>query len=242
MSAGIEMDVIRGEGLRRLPVYLLLDCSSSMAGAPIEAVMRGVEHFIQDVSADQFAQETVHIGVITFGGAGAQMVTKTGASSESAGLTPIAEFKAPQLTATGGTPLGAAFRELAQSIDRDVRPTVAGQPKGDWKPLAFILTDGAPTDDWRTARQDIEDRTKSKLLNVISVGCGPGINREKLKAIAIGPTFVLDEANGKYFAPFFKWVTQSVQQVSKALSEPGGGERRAAELPPPPPQVVQLTF
>ena len=36
----VEMNVSLGEGVRRLPVYLLLDCSGSMAGAPIEAVRR----------------------------------------------------------------------------------------------------------------------------------------------------------------------------------------------------------
>ena len=34
----VEMNVSLGEGVRRLPVYFLLDCSGSMAGAPIEAV------------------------------------------------------------------------------------------------------------------------------------------------------------------------------------------------------------
>jgi len=33
-----EMKVAVGEGMRRLPVYLLLDASGSTAGAPIEAV------------------------------------------------------------------------------------------------------------------------------------------------------------------------------------------------------------
>lgn len=37
----IPMDIALGEGIRRLPVYLLLDCSGSMAGAPIQAVQRG---------------------------------------------------------------------------------------------------------------------------------------------------------------------------------------------------------
>jgi len=45
----VQMDIALGEGIRRLPVYLLLDCSGSMQGAPIEAVRRGVELFVQEV-------------------------------------------------------------------------------------------------------------------------------------------------------------------------------------------------
>ena len=37
---------------RRLPVYLLLDCSSSMMGEPIEAVRQGVETLINELKND----------------------------------------------------------------------------------------------------------------------------------------------------------------------------------------------
>ena len=65
--AGIEMNVALGEGVRRLPIYLLLDCSGSMDGAPIESVRRGVELFEREVREDALARQTVHVGVITFG-------------------------------------------------------------------------------------------------------------------------------------------------------------------------------
>lgn len=41
----IPMDIALGEGIRRLPVYVLLDCSGSMAGALIQAVQRGSSYF-----------------------------------------------------------------------------------------------------------------------------------------------------------------------------------------------------
>ncbi len=56
--AGFEMNVALGKGVRRLPIYLPLDCSGSMSGAPIESVRRGVELFAQEVRADTFASQT----------------------------------------------------------------------------------------------------------------------------------------------------------------------------------------
>ena len=37
---------------RRLPVYLLLDCSGSMMGDPIEAVRQGVKALLLDLKGD----------------------------------------------------------------------------------------------------------------------------------------------------------------------------------------------
>jgi uncharacterized protein YegL len=45
------------EGQRRLPVYLLLDTSGSMEGAPIESVRLGVEQFQSEVAQDDIARD-----------------------------------------------------------------------------------------------------------------------------------------------------------------------------------------
>lgn len=224
----VDMDVIKPEGIRRLPIYLLLDCSGSMQGAPIEAVRRGIEQFTKDVQEDEFAKQTVHIGVIVFGET-VELVTN--------GLIPIENFKPPLLVAEGQTPLGQALRLLQQSLNADVKLAIKGGEKGDWKPLIFILTDGEPTDDWQTPREEILKRQERKVMNVITVGCGPAINEQNLKAIAIGPTFRMDNSD-KSFKAFFGWVSQSVQNVAKGISQPGGAQQPQAQAIPPP-QVIQ---
>jgi len=223
----IEMKVAVGEGERRLPVYLLLDTSGSMAGAPIQALRLGVEQFKKEVEGDSFAKESVYMGVITFGGE-AEFVTK--------GLAPFEEFygelRTDSLVADGQTPLGQALWLLLESLDKDVRSSVKGGEKGDWKPLIFILTDGEPTDEWQEPRQVILNRTSKKVLNMTTVGCGPRINEQNLKDIAIGPTFKMDNDDAS-FERFFQWVTQTVCVASKAVTQPGG-EGKPTNLPPPP--------
>ena len=51
---------------RRLPVYLVLDCSGSMSGEPIEAVCQGVKALVADLRTDPQALETAYLSVITF--------------------------------------------------------------------------------------------------------------------------------------------------------------------------------
>lgn len=224
----VEMRVTVSEGTRRLPIYLLLDCSYSMSGAPIEAVRRGIELFIREVLDDSLARDTVHVGVITFD-SDARIVTN--------GLVLIQEFQPPQLSASGTTSLGQALRIFQQSLDTDVKPTVKGGEKGDWKPLAFILTDGMPTDEWQSPRQEILNRQERKVINVVTVGCGPNIDEQNLKNIAIGPTFCMDNSEAS-FKVFFQWVSQSVKSVSRSVSRPGGGDQ-VVGIPNPNPQVIQ---
>jgi len=224
-----EMKVAVGEGIRRLPVYLLLDTSGSMRGAPIEAVRHGVEQFKREIEQDTFAKETVHLGVITFGGK-AEFVTR--------GLIPFDSFEPPALPASGETPLGQALWLLNESLDKDVKSAVRGGEKGDWKPLVFIYTDGQPTDDWQEPREEILRRQTKEVINIITVGCGPHIDQQALKDIAIGPTFNMG-SDGVSFEAFFKWVTQSVIATSRAVSQPGGGDKTVT-MPMPPEEMQYI--
>ncbi|RKZ73253.1 MAG: tellurium resistance protein TerY, partial [Gammaproteobacteria bacterium] len=52
--------------IRRLPVYLLLDCSASMTGQAIEQVRQGLRALLDDLSTEPMAIETVYLSVITF--------------------------------------------------------------------------------------------------------------------------------------------------------------------------------
>src|SRR5258705_8845489 len=120
---------------RRLPVYMLLDCSGSMSGEPIEAVRQGIKYLVAELQGDPQALETVWLSVITFDSSARQVVP----------LTPIIKFQEPQLVANGTTQLGHALTLLSSCIDQEVRKSTSTQ-KGDWKPLIFLMTDGEPTD------------------------------------------------------------------------------------------------
>jgi uncharacterized protein YegL len=59
---------------RRLPVYLLLDCSESMVGDGIDAVNAGMRQLLLDLHSDPHALETVWISIITFAGSATQIL------------------------------------------------------------------------------------------------------------------------------------------------------------------------
>lgn len=52
--------------MRRLPVYILIDISSSMRGEPIEAVKAGINTLLNSLCQDPYALETVWLSLITY--------------------------------------------------------------------------------------------------------------------------------------------------------------------------------
>lgn len=228
----VEMNVAVGEGYRRLPIYLLLDCSGSMRGSPIEAVRLGVEQFARDLKDDRYAEQTANVAIITFD-SDARMVTT--------GLVPAPQLSPPKIDAGGSTNLAKAFEILLESIDRDLRKAGAGVGKGDWRPLVFILTDGAPDAGWEQAHRLLVERQKRGSVNVITVGCGTGINESVLRQIGVGGVFKMDATSGS-FRDFFEWVTRSVKMASRTVSSVQGAGAPTVTAPAPPTGFVQFDF
>jgi uncharacterized protein YegL len=205
--------------LRRLPVYILADCSGSMAGDPIESVKQGIRELCSNLMGDPSAIESAYLSVITFSDEATQVVP----------LTEIAQFVPPDLQAGGTTHLGAAIKLLMDCIEREVNKSTA-QVKGDWKPLIFIMSDGDPSDDHRAFANELKTR---RYANVIALACGDAAPANALKDITESVLQMRDMSPGA-FKQFFKWVSQSIKQTSQKCSASPNDVAQGISLPPPP--------
>jgi uncharacterized protein YegL len=206
---------------RRLPVYLLLDCSGSMSGEPIEAVRQGVRALVSDLRGDPQALETAWLSVITFASSAQQVVP----------LTELMQFQEPNLDASGSTSLGEALKLLDQCLDREVRKSTPTQ-KGDWKPLVFLMTDGQPTDNWEMFADMIKQK---KVGNVIACAAGSGADGSLLKRIT-EVVVELTNLQPDALKAFFKWVSSSIKTTSQSVAQVTA-DAAPVNLPPPPPQI-----
>jgi uncharacterized protein YegL len=201
---------------RRLPVYILLDCSGSMAGEPIVAIETGLRTLLADLTNDPQAMDTVWLSVISFDSSAEQLVP----------LTDITEFRAPDLEASGSTALGEAMELLAEQMREEVRTTTESQ-KGDWKPLIFVFTDGEPNEGWEEA---VDDFRSQGLATIIACGAGTEVHEETLRRLGDKVILLKDTQPGTLGA-FMQWVTASVTAACKSLGTRAKSGEELAEVP-----------
>lgn len=214
--------------MRRLPVYLLLDTSGSMYGEPIESVKNGLQTLMSSLRQDPYALETAFLSIIEFNSEAVQSVP----------LTDLMSFQAPDLKPSGTTSIGAALSLLASKVNEEVK-TTSLEEKGDWRPLVFIFSDGAATDDLQKGI----DNLKSTNLGMV-VACAAGHHAKLDELMKITENVVhLENADSNAISAFFQWVSASISTNSQKVEN---GETETAvlsELPPPPPEInlVDLT-
>ena len=208
--------------MRRLPVYLLIDTSGSMHGEAIEAVRNGLQVLVSALRQDPYALETAYLSVITFDSSARQITP----------LTELVNFQTPDIQAGGTTAMGAALSLLADCIRREVVQGSAEQ-KGDWKPVVFLLSDGAPTD---SIAKGIADMKTVKTGAFVACAAGASADTNTLKQIT-ETVVALDTADANSIKRYFKWVSASISVSSQKIENGGKEVSGLDELPPPPPEL-----
>jgi uncharacterized protein YegL len=200
--------------MRRLPIYFLIDVSESMVGEPIAAVENGIQLLLSALRQNPYALETAHISVITFGTSAKQIMP----------LTELFQFQMPTLVLGSGTALGQGLELLEKRIAAEVQKTTT-EKKGDYKPLAFLLTDGEPTDSW----QSVAGRfIKNRHIQLIAMGFGQDVNLNTLRCITEN-VLLGEKANRDTLTQFFKWVSASIATASQAIDQTGKDSKISLE-------------
>jgi len=216
------------ESGRRILIYMLLDISSSMRGAPIDAVNEGIDLMISALKKSPEALQMAHLCFITFG-SNAQVVLP---------LTPIGRATPPILTASGKTNMTAAIELVDKQITQDFRPSFAGQAVGDYRPLIFMLTDGMPNSlsSAETAANNLRNRPSGHGIGTfMALGCGAHAKREALEKIT-QPVGMMVEMTEENITKFFQWVSATVKGASERASNAGDAGGDQAISPPPIPK------
>jgi uncharacterized protein YegL len=184
----------------RCPCILLLDTSASMAGEPIGELNRGLVHFKEELSADALAMKRVELAMVTFGPV--RLLSEF--------RTPDL-FLAPQLQSSGDTPMGAAIVGGLQIV-RQRKAAYKSNGIPYYRPWVFLITDGAPTDDWRVAASMVREGETNKGFAFFAVGV-EGADMAILSRISARPPMKLA---GLRFHELFAWLSSSLSDLSRS--------------------------
>jgi uncharacterized protein YegL len=159
--------------------------------------------FQRELLADPLASKRVDVAVITFGGAPQLLVDFIEAAS----------FVPPVLTADGATPMGAAITDAIQRLQ--VRKQLyRANGVSYYRPWIFLITDGAPTDVYSVAAQQVRDGEARNAFSFYAVGIQEA-NFNKLSEIA-PPSRPPAKLDGLRFGDLFQWLSHSLSDVSKS--------------------------
>jgi len=191
---------------RPLPVIVLADVSGSMsANGKIDALNDAVSEMIATFAEEDDTRAEIHMSVIAFGGGGASIHKP---------LRPARETRWEPMSASGRTPMGEAF-ELARAMVED-RETV---PSRAYRPTLVLVSDGVPTDDWRTPLATLLTSERASKATRFAMGIGADADHETLTAfLANDEGRVFEAHEAREIKNFFRWVTMSVTTRSRSAN------------------------
>ena len=187
----------------RCPCVLLLDTSGSMQGESIEELNRGLQLFRQELYNDSLSMKRVEIAVVTFGPVRVLQDFKT-----------VDRFRLPPMQANGDTPLGAAVG-CGLHLLKQRKETLRNNGIKLFRPWIFLMTDGAPTDNWQHLPQTISAGEENKSFSFFALGVH-NADFGVLKQLCVREPLKL---SGVRFNEFFLWLSASLKNVSR--SNPG---------------------
>lgn len=188
----------------RVPCVLLLDVSGSMAGEPIAELNEGLVTLKDTLAADSLASKRAEVAIVTFGGT--VNVVQDFVTAE--------QFQPPRLGVSGDTPMGQAI-SLGLEMVATRKGTYRSNGISYYRPWMFLITDGGPTDEWRSAAERVKQGEASKAFAFFTVAVG-GANTDVLAKMSTRAPVKLKGLN---FRDLFLWLSQSMQSVSQ--SSPG---------------------
>jgi uncharacterized protein YegL len=191
---------------RPLPVIVLADVSGSMsANGKVGALNDAVSEMIATFAEEEETRAEIHVSVIAFGSGGASLHKP---------LRPARETRWEPMSASGRTPMGEAF-EMARAMLED-RETI---PSRAYRPTLVLVSDGVPTDDWRTPLATLLTSERASKATRFAMGIGADADHETLTAfIAKDEVRVFEAHEAREIKNFFRWVTMSVTTRSRSAN------------------------
>lgn len=150
---------------RFCPLIFLIDTSGSMRGAPIGAVHSAIQNILLDLASMNASNSDAEIGVaiLTFS-TGVKWITGNQFVNPES-------FAIDVLRTAGVTSMGKAFKELNKALS-EKEGGLLQRVSGSVSPILCLLSDGAPTDNYKEALKILKENYWYKMALKAAIGYG----------------------------------------------------------------------
>ncbi len=196
-----------GVSRKSLVIFFLIDTSGSMKGKKMGELNTVMEELIPEIRRVGEADTDVKVAVLTFSTSVRWMYS-----------TPISieEFEWARLRADGVTSMGEAFRELSVRMSRN---SFLNSPSLSFAPVIFLMTDGYPSDDYKSGLKALQGNSWYKFGLKAALGIGSEANDDMLAEFTGSKDTVVHAYSGSQLAQMIKIIAVTSSQIgSKSMT------------------------
>ena len=188
-----------------LPVILLADVSGSMcAEGKIHALNQSVRDMLADFASADDIRAEIRVAVVTFGGT-ARLVSP---------LMPAKTVVWEDVCASGSTPMGEALAIAASLVENWPEAPASG-----YKPTLLLVSDGIPTDSWRTSLERLNQQSPVAQADRMALAIGADADVDMLREFLGSPDKPLFiAADACRIKDFFRYFTLSVTSRAQSVN------------------------
>jgi uncharacterized protein YegL len=210
---------------RTMVLFFVVDASGSMGGSKIGAVNTAIEEVIPalaDVS-DENPDAVIKVAVLEFS-SGVRWITQNGPVESD-------KFQWNYIDAAGMTDLGEACRELNAKLSRKAFMQEAA---GSFAPVIFLLSDGAPTDDFAAGLAVLQQNSWYRVAGKVAIAIGDDADKEVLEQFTGTAETVLEVHDSATLKRLIKVVAVRSSQIASRSSNVADTASNAKDDPNDP--------
>lgn len=206
-----DQDIMQSVARRSMTVFFLVDTSGSMYGAKIGTLNLAVEETIPELKtlSASNADAQTKVAVLKFD-TDAEWITPAPVDIES--------FQWTQLNAGGLTAFGDACFKLEQKLHKEAFMSDAA---GNYAPVFILLSDGAPTDDFKVHLDKLKNNNWFKKGVRVAIAIGDDTIIDTLEEFTGSRETVLSVYSPEMLRKIIRFVSVTASQVASKSSNVG---------------------
>ncbi len=216
-----EEDFLEGmePSKKSMTIFFLIDTSGSMGGTKIGTVNATMEELLPELIGLGGTETDISIAAMRY-------------DSNVSWITPepmrVEEYQIwPRQSASGMTAMGAAFEELNRKLSRSA---FMNKPSLSFAPVIFLMSDGAPNDDWKKGLALLKKNSWYRYGLKIAVGIGSAPNMDVLREFTGDPELAIQAHGAAELKRLIQFLAVTSSQIgSKSMSLTDDGRELTVE-------------